>query len=113
MVILKKKLRKGVSLMMNLNNLSPSDFKSYITGLKDEENKQKLVTIIVICSFVIGILVVGVVYLIKSRGCDCGYDYDDEWDDDECCDDECCDDDECCCTDRDVDKSVKVKKIDE
>lgn len=94
--------------MMNLSNLSPSDFKAYITGLKDEENKHKLIAVIVICSVVIGLLAAGIIYLIKSRGCDCDYDYDDDWDDDESCDD-----DECCCTDSDVDKSVKVKKIDE
>ena len=97
--------------MMNLNNLSPSDMKAYITGLKDKEDKSKLVTVTVICSVVIALLVAGIVYLIKFKGCCCDeYDeYDDEWDDDDCC----CGEEDCRCTDSDVDKSVKVKKIDE
>lgn len=96
--------------MRNLSNLSPTDVKAYLAGLKDEENKNKLITVIIVGSIVIGILVAGIVYLIKNKYDECDYDeWDDEWDDDECC----CGDDDCCCTDNDVDNSVKVKKIDE
>lgn len=96
--------------MKNLNNLSPSDVKEYLSGLKNEENKNKLIAVIVIGSVVIGMLVAGIVYLIKCRYDECNCeDWDDEWDDDECC----CDENECCCTDSDVDKSVKVKKMEE
>ena len=74
---------------------SSSELRAYIAGLREEENRNKL----------IGLIVVGSVLIKKKNENDSFDDWDDEWDDDECC----CDDDECCCTDSDVDKSVKVE----
>jgi len=96
--------------MKNLTNLSPSDVKEYIAELRDKDNRNKLITVIVVGSVIISLLVAGIVYLIKSRYCECGYDdWDDEWDEEKCN----CDSSDCCCNDSDVDSSVKVKTFDE
>ena len=85
---------------------SSSELRAYIAGLREEENRNKLIGLIVVGSVVIALLAPAIVYLIKKKNENDSFDdWDDEWDDDECC----CDDDECCCTDSDVDKSVKVE----
>lgn len=92
--------------MKNLTETN-AELKAYIAGLKEKENRNKLVGLVIAGSVIIALLVAGIVYLIKKR-CDeeCYDDWDDEWDDKY---DECCCGDECCCTDEDVDKSVKVE----
>ncbi|MEA4968802.1 MAG: hypothetical protein VB119_05745 [Candidatus Metalachnospira sp.] len=96
--------------MKNFNNLSPSEIKDYLAGLRNEDNRNKFIAVIVMSSVIIGLLVAGIVYLIKCRYDECNCeDWDDEWDEEGCC----CDENDCCCTDNDVDKSVKVKKVED
>ena len=81
-----------------------SELRAYIAGLKEEENRSKLVCIIVVGAVLLTILTIGVVCFIKKKyDEECLDDWDEDWDDE----DEC--DGECCCTDSDVDDSVKVK----
>lgn len=93
-----------------------AELKAYIAGLKEEENRKKLICLVVAGAVIIALLVVGIVLIVKNK---CDDDWDDEWDDD--WDDDDFDEDEaeadnlsgeCCCTDSDVDDSVKVKKFD-
>lgn len=82
--------------------------KDRIIILKDGEDRKTLFAIIALVSVVLIAVTVGVVYLLKTRMKD---EYDEDWDYDwDDTDDELCDDDECCCTDKDVDDSVKVEK---
>lgn len=84
--------------------------KERIIVLKDGEDKKTLFAVIVLVTAVLIAVTVGVVYLLKTRMDD---EYEEEWDydwddmDDECCEDDDC---ECCCTDKDVDDSVKVEQ---
>ena len=97
--------------MRGFENFTPSDIKAYVAAMKEEENRGKLITIIAIGAVIIGLLTVGIVYLIKNN--DDEYDEWDDWDDDNDSDEYEEDaDGECCCTDKDVDKSVKVEPID-
>ena len=75
--------------------------------LKDGEDKKTLFAVIALVTAVLIAVTVGVVYLLKTK-MDDEYeeDWDYDWDDLE--DDFC--DDECCCTDNDVDDSVKVEQ---
>lgn len=84
--------------------------KERIIILKDGEDKKTLFAVIALVSAVLIAVTVGVVYLLKTK-MDDEYeeDWDYDWDDleeDFCEDDEC----ECCCTDSDVDDSVKVEQ---
>lgn len=97
--------------MRGLESLTTSDIKAYIAAMKEEENRGKLITAIVISVVIIGLLAAGIVYLIKTRSEDDDYEEWDDWDDDNDADEYECSD-ECCCTDKDVDKSVKVEPID-
>ena len=84
--------------------------KDRIIILKDGEDKKTLFAVIALVAAVLIAVTVGVVYLLKTK-MDDEYeeDWDYDWDDLEeefCEDDEC----ECCCTDNDVDDSVKVEQ---
>lgn len=99
--------------MRGFESFTPSDIKAYVAAMKEEENRGKLITIIAIGAVIIGLLTVGIIYLIKNRNDDDEYDEWDDWDDDNDSDEYEEDaDGECCCTDKDVDKSVKVEPID-
>ena len=84
--------------------------KERIIILKDGEDKKTLFAVIALVSEVLIAVTVGVVYLLKTK-MDDEYeeDWDYDWDDleDEFCEDDEC---ECCCTDSDVDDSVKVEQ---
>ena len=85
--------------------------KDRIIILKDGEDKKTLFAVIALVAAVLIAVTVGVVYLLKTK-MDDEYeeDWDYDWDDleEEFCDDDDC---ECCCTDHDVDDSVKVEQI--
>ena len=82
------------------------DLKERIVVLKDETDKKTLFAVIAIVAAVMIAVTAGVIYLLKTRMDD---DFDEDWDDME---DEFCEDNgECCCTDSDVDDSVKVEQV--
>lgn len=82
--------------------------KERIIVLKDGEDKKTLLAVIALVTAVLVAVTIGVVYLLKTRMDD---EYEDDWDYDwDDLEDEFCDDDECCCTDKDVDDSVKVEQ---
>ncbi len=92
---------------------SLDDWKDRMVILQDRDNKKGIFALIAIAVAVLALAAVAVVYLMKTKMQD---EYDEDWDydwddlDDECFDDEC-DDETCCCTDRDVDDSVKVEQV--
>lgn len=85
------------------------DLRERIVVLKDDTDKKTLIAVIALVAAVLIAVTAGVVYLLKTRMDD---DFDDDWDYDwDDMEDEFCEDtDECCCTDKDVDDSVKVEK---
>ncbi|MBR4015388.1 MAG: hypothetical protein IKI88_04185 [Anaerotignum sp.] len=84
------------------------DLKEKIVVLKDSDDKKTLFAVIALVTVVLVAVTAGVVYLLKTRMDD---EYDDDWDYDwDDFEDEYCDDEDCCCTDKDVDGSVKVEK---
>ena len=89
-------MKKYFEATPNLDGL-----KEKIIVLKDGEDRKTLIAVIALVAAVLIAVTAGVVYLLKTR-------MDDEYEDD--LDDEFCEDDECCCTDKDVDNSVKVEQ---
>lgn len=85
------------------------DLRERIVVLKDDTDKKTLIVVIALVAAVLIAVTASVVYLLKTRMDDeFDEDWDYDWDDME---DEFCEDtDECCCTDNDVDDSVKVEK---
>lgn len=83
--------------------------KEKIIILKDSEDKKTLFAVIALVTAVLIAVTVGVVYLLKTKMDD---EYEEEWDYDwDDLEDEYEEsDDECCCTDKDVDDSVKVEQ---
>ena len=82
--------------------------KEKIIVLKDGEDRKTLIAVIALVAAVLIAVTAGVVYLLKTRMDD---EYEEDWDYDwDDLDDEFCEDDECCCTDKDVDNSVKVEQ---
>ncbi|NCC15074.1 MAG: hypothetical protein EOM28_01790 [Clostridia bacterium] len=92
--------------------LKPSfeDLKDRIVVLhKEEDEKKTLVLVLSIVAAVLAVVALGVVYLLKTKMED---EYDEDWDYDwDDLEDEYCNEDDCCCTDKDVDASVKVEQI--
>ena len=92
---------------------SLGDLKEKIIVLNEREDRKTTFIILAVITAALAVLAFGVIYLLKSKMDD---DYDEDWDydwddlDDECCDGEC-GEDECCCTDKDVDDSVKVEQV--
>lgn len=84
------------------------DWKDKMVILQDRDHKKCIWALIAIAVAVVAV-VAGAVYLMKTKMDD---DYDEDWDYDwDDLDDECFDDEEtCCCTDHDVDDSVKVEQ---
>lgn len=85
--------------------------KERIIVLKDGEDRKTLFAVIALVAVVLVAVTAGVVYLLKTKmddeyEDDWDYDWDDMEDEFEDCDDSC----ECCCTDNDVDASVKVEQ---
>ncbi|MDO4530681.1 MAG: hypothetical protein Q4C06_01760 [Bacillota bacterium] len=85
--------------------------KERIIVLKEGEDKKTLIAVIALVTAVLIAVTVGVVYLLKTK-MDDEYeeDWDYDWDDleeDFFEEDEC----DCCCTDKDVDDSVKVEQV--
>lgn len=85
--------------------------KERIIVLRENEDKKTLFAVIALVAVVVLAVTAGVVYLLKTKMDD---EYEEEWDydwDDLDEDDfEDFDDCECCCTDKDVDDSVKVEQ---
>ena len=94
-------MKKYFAATPNLDGL-----KEKIIVLKDGEDRKTLIAVIALVAAVLIAVTAGVVYLLKTRMDD---EYEEDWDYDwDDLDDEFCEDDECCCTDMDVDDSVKV-----
>ena len=94
-------MKKYFEATPNLDGL-----KEKIIVLKDGEDRKTLIAVIALVAAVLIAVTAGVVYLLKTRMDD---EYEEDWDYDwDDLDDEFCEDDECCCTDKDVDNSVKV-----
>ena len=81
-------MKKYFEATPNLDGL-----KEKIIVLKDGEDRKTLIAVIALVAAVLIAVTAGGVYLLKTR-----------------MDDEFCEDDECCCTDKDVDDSVKVEQ---
>ena len=90
-------MKKYFEATPNLDGL-----KEKIIVLKDGEDRKTLIAVIALVTAVLIAVTAGVVYLLKTRMDD---EYEEDWDYD--WDDL---DDECCCTDKDVDDSVKVEQ---
>ncbi len=89
---------------------SLEDLKDAVLKIQKKQDKKAFYAFIAIVTTVLLATVLGVVYLLKRKMED---DYDEDWD---CCDwdefeEDECGDGECCCTDKDVDTSVKVEKL--
>lgn len=96
-------MKKYFEATPNLDGL-----KEKIIVLKDGEDRKILIAVIALVAAVLIAVTAGVVYLLKTRMDD---EYEEDWDYDwDDLDDEFCEDDECCCTDKDVDDSVKVEQ---
>lgn len=86
---------------------SMEDLKDAIKHMQKKEDKRAFYVFIGLVTMFLVATVIGVVYVLKKKMDD---EYDEDWDCDwDDFDDEC--DDECCCTDKDVDTSVKVEKL--
>ncbi len=84
--------------------------KERIIVLKDSDDKKTLFAVIALVTAVLIAVTAGVVYLLKTKMDD---EYEEDWDydwDDLEDEFEEFDDCECCCTDKDVDDSVKVEQ---
>ena len=83
---------------MKMIGENSSELRAYIAGLREEENRNKLIGLIVIGSVIIALLATAVVYLLKKKSEEEYFDdWDEEWDDDDecCCEDDCCTCEEC------------------
>jgi hypothetical protein len=103
------KIQRRDAIMKKYFETAPNfdGLKERIIILKDGEDKKTLFAVIALVTAVLIAVTVGVVYLLKTK-MDDEYeeDWDYDWDDLE--EDFC--EDECCCTDSDVDDSVKVEQ---
>lgn len=88
------------------NNTSLEDIKEAIRGIQKREDKRGLYIFIAIVTAILVATLIAVVYVLKNKMND-EDDFDEDWDTD--WDD--FDEDDCCCTDKDVDTSVKVEKL--
>ncbi len=88
------------------SNTSLEDIKAAIRGIQKREDKRALYIFIAIVTAVLVAILIAVVYLLKNKMND-DEDFDEYWDTD--WDD--FDENDCCCTDKDVDTSVKVEKL--
>ncbi|WMI81707.1 hypothetical protein [Anaerotignum sp. MB30-C6] len=86
------------------------DLKDRIVVLHNDRDDKKTVFIVLgIIAAVLAVVALTVVYLLKTKMDD---EYDEDWDFDwDSLEDEYCNEDDCCCTDKDVDASVKVEQI--
>lgn len=86
--------------------------KERIIVLKESEDKKTLFAVIALVAVLLIAMTAGVVYLLKTK-MDDEYeeDWDYDWDDLDDEDFEDFDECECCCTDKDVDDSVKVEQV--
>ena len=86
--------------------------KERIIVLKESEDKKTLFAVVALVAVLLVAMTAGVVYLLKTK-MDDEYeeDWDYDWDDLDDEDFEDFDECECCCTDKDVDDSVKVEQV--
>ena len=85
--------------------------KERIIVLKESEDKKTLFAVVALVAVLLIAMTAGVVYLLKTKMDD---EYEEDWDydwDDLEDEFEEFDDCECCCTDKDVDDSVKVEQV--
>lgn len=97
-------MKKYFEATPNLDGFEGKNYRSERQG----EDRKTLIAVIALVAAVLIAVTAGVVYLLKTRMDD---EYEEDWDYDwDDLDDEFCEDDECCCTDKDVDDSVKVEQ---
>lgn len=86
--------------------------KERIIVLKESEDKKTLFAVVALVAVLLVAMTAGVVYLLKTK-MDDEYeeDWDYDWDDLDDEDFEDFDECDCCCTDKDVDDSVKVEQV--
>jgi len=86
------------------------DLKDKIIVFNNGRDERRTLFIVLgIIAAVLAVVALGVVYLLKTKMDD---EYDEDWDYDwDELEDEYCNEDDCCCTDNDVDASVKVEQI--
>jgi hypothetical protein len=85
--------------------------KERIIVLKENDDKKTMYAVIALAAAVLIALTAGIVYLLKTKMDD---EYEEDWDydwDDLEDEFEGFDEEECCCTDKDVDDSVKVEQV--
>ncbi|NLK37375.1 MAG: hypothetical protein GX299_04770 [Epulopiscium sp.] len=89
---------------------SMEDLKDVVTRMNKKENKKSFCVCTAIITAVLLAVIAATVYCLKKKMED---DYDEDWDCDwDNLDEEDCDcGDDCCCTDKDVDTSIKVEKL--
>lgn len=96
---------------------SMADLKNVLTDFQDKKDKKCYYVFIGVLVTLIVAAIAGIAWLVKKNldqqqeqewdeGWDEGWDDNYDWDDE---DKDTCD--ECCCTDKDVDTSVKVEKL--
>ena len=101
-------VRKKANAVFLIGGETDDLIQEGMIGLKDGEDRKTLIAVIALVAAVLIAVTAGVVYLLKTRMDD---EYEEDWDYDwDDLDDEFCEDDECCCTDKDVDDSVKVEQ---
>ena len=89
------------------NATSMDDLKNAIVDLQKREDKKGFyIFIAIITALLIATLCMVVCFLKKKMNDDYDEDWDCDWDDDSAENDF-----DCCCTDKDVDTSVKVEKL--
>ncbi len=112
MEIFRQKTVKGLCEMRKYLELKPGfdELKDRIVVLRnDDAEKKTLFIVMAVIAAVLAVVALGVVYLLKTKMDD---EYDEDWDYDwDDLEDEFSNEDECCCTDKDVDASVKVEQI--
>lgn len=91
------------------------DLKNSLAAVqKRDDNKAMYIFAGVVCLAIVA-AAIAIIYFVKRNADDDIYadDWDDDWDEDInfYSDGSACADGECCCSDSDVDKSVKVEKL--
>lgn len=95
------------------NETALEDFKRALTEMKSKDDKKDLYIFIAILVGLLATATAAIVWIVNNKK-ENGYDedWDCEWDEDYGDDDlDDCDCDECRCTDKDVDKSVKIEQL--
>lgn len=95
------------------SELSFSDLKNAIGEIKKSQDKKNFYIFIGITVTLLTAIIAAIIWF-SQKETEADDDWEDDWEDEdfEGYDDEQeCNENECCCTDKDIDKSVKVEKL--